>query len=258
MTRWYEMAEMTSREFATAQADVKIALVPVGATEQHGPNLALSTDYAIAHRLCQRLAEKIHPLAAVVPPIPFGISHHHSGFAGTITLSAETFTAIALDVARSLQANGINHLLFVNGHNGNTAILNVATTRIRYELGLQAATAFWFQQASDRVKAHAKTPRFGHACEVETSVLMALRPDLVRTEALEAGDMIDSPLKLAFNNEPFFLQVPVPFHEQTRNGAFGDARLATAEAGEDIVETAIERMSDFVQAFIAYPPAKAG
>jgi creatinine amidohydrolase len=108
------------------------------------------------------------------------------------------------------------------------------------------------------VKAHAKTPRFGHACEVETSVLMALRPDLVRTDALEAGDMIDSPLKLAFNNEPFFLQVPVPFHEQTRNGAFGDARLATAEAGEDIVETAIERMSEFVQAFIAYPPATAG
>jgi creatinine amidohydrolase len=251
MASWHEMAEMTSREFGEAKPEIRIALIPVGATEQHGPNLALATDYVIAHRLCQRLAERLHPRAVVVPPIPFGISHHHTGFPGTVTISAETFLALMFDVARSLKANGIRHLLFVNGHNGNNAILNVATTKIRYELEVEAATAFWFQQAADRVKAHARTPRYGHACEIESSVLMALAPDLVRQDALEAGDMIESPLKLAFNNQPFFLQVPVPFHEQTRNGAFGDARLATPEIGEDIVRVAVERMAEFAEAFIA-------
>jgi creatinine amidohydrolase len=251
MMRWFELAEMTSPEFAAVKSSIRVALIPVGATEQHGPNSALSTDYAIAQRLCERLAEKLHPNAVVVPPIPFGISHHHMGFPGTITLSAETFIGLVFDIARSLKGNGIERLLFVNGHNGNTAILNVATTKIRYELGVEAATAFWFQQASDRVKAHARTKRFGHACEVETSVLLALAPELVRRDALEAGDMIDSPRRLAFNNEPFFLQLPIPFHEQTRNGVFGDARLATAEAGEDIVGAALERMADFVRAWSA-------
>lgn len=257
MPVWHEMSEMTSREFAVAMPDLRIALIPVGATEQHGPNLALSTDYVIAHRLCQKLAEVLHPAALVVPPLPFGLSQHHMGFPGTLTLSAETFVAVLLDIARSLKANGIEHLLFVNGHNGNTAVLNVATTKIRYEVGIRTATAFWFQQASDRVRVHARTTRFGHACEVETSVLMALAPELVAQDALEAGDMIDSPLKLAFNNEPFFLHVPIPFHEQTRNGVFGDARLATLEAGEDIVATAVERMSEFVRAFIDNKPSTA-
>jgi creatinine amidohydrolase len=248
---WHEMSEMTSHEFGAAKGEIRLALVPVGATEQHGPNCGLGTDWVIAQALCWRLAERLHPRAVVLPPIPFGISHHHTGFAGTITLEPDTFVGLMLDVARSLKANGIRHAIFVNGHNGNNAILGVATTRIRYELEVKAATAFWFQQAADRVKAHARTPRYGHACEIETSVLWALAPNMVRREALEAGDMIDSPLRLAFNNEPFFLQVPVPFHEQTRNGVFGDARLASPEIGEDIVGTAVRRMAEFAEAFIA-------
>jgi len=245
------MSEMTSREFGAAKGEIRLALVPVGATEQHGPNCGLGTDWVIAQALCRRLAGRLHPRAVGLPPIPFGISHHHTGFPGTVTLEPKTFVALVLDVARSLKSNGIGHAIFVNGHNGNNAILNVATTRVRYELGVKAATAFWFQQAADRVKAHARTPRYGHACEIETSVLWALAPDMVRREALEAGDMIDSPLRLAFNNEPFFLQVPVPFHEQTRNGVFGDARLASPEIGEDIVGGGVQRVGAVAVGFAA-------
>jgi len=248
---WYEMGEMTSVEFREAMKTVRLALIPVGATEQHGPNLGLATDYVVGYRLAQRIAARMHPRAVVVPPLPFGISYHHTGFAGTITLTAESFIAVCTDIAKSLKSNGINHVLFVNGHNGNTAILNVVTTKLHYELGIRAATSFYFQQAADRVKAHAKTPRFGHACEVETSVVMALAPELVRKEALQPGDMIDTGLKYAFNNQPFFLQVPVPFHEQTRNGAFGDARLANVEAGNDIVDTAVNRTLEFLEGFLA-------
>jgi creatinine amidohydrolase len=149
-----------------------------------------------------------------------------------------------------LKRNGINHVLFVNGHNGNTAVLNVVTTKLQYEEGMRAATSFYFGQAADRIKAHAKTVRYGHACEIETSVLMALTPDLVRREALEPGDMIPTERKFAFNNQPFALQVPVPFHEQTKNGVFGDARLASAEIGEDIVKTALERTIEFIDGFV--------
>jgi creatinine amidohydrolase len=250
MSDWYELSEMTSPEFKAALEHINLALVPVGATEQHGPNLALATDYIAAHRLAQRLAARLHPLAIVVPPIPFGFSHHHTGFAGTITLSPETFMAVCFETAKSLRRDGIRHVLFVNGHNGNNAILNVVTNKIRYELEMEAATSFYFAQAADRVKEHAKTPRFGHACEIETSVLMELAPELVRREALAPGDMVPNEMRFAFNNQPFALQTSVPFDQQTRNGAFGDARLADPAIGKDIVETALKRTVEFVETFV--------
>ncbi|MEI8146628.1 MAG: creatininase family protein, partial [Alphaproteobacteria bacterium] len=128
--------------------------------------------------------------------------------------------------------------------------LGVAATRILYATGVKTAVSFYFQQAADRVKAHGKTPRFGHACEIETSVALALAPEIVRRDALEPGDMIDLDLPLGTNEQPFFLQVPIPFKEQTRNGVFGDARLATLEVGEDIIATAIGRTATFARAFL--------
>lgn len=250
MSQWHEMSRMTSVEFREALPGIEIALMPVGATEQHGPNLALATDYVVAHRYAQMLAARLHPKAVVVPPIPFGVSGHHTGFAGTITLSPETFAAVCMDTARSLARDGIRHILLVNGHNGNMGALNVIATRMRYELDVKAAVSFYFAQAADRVKAHGKTKRYGHACEIETSVLLHLAPELVRREALEPGDMIGQDRLLHFNNQPFALTVPIPFHEQTRNGVFGDARLATEEIGRDVVETALERTVGFVESFL--------
>ncbi len=250
MSEWYELSEMTSVEFAEASKKIRVALVPVGATEQHGPNLAMGTDYVIAHRFCQRIAAAIHPKAVVVPPIPLGLSYHHMGFPGTLSFSPETFSAVCFDIAKSLKHQGIDHVVFVNGHNGNTALLNVAVTKIRYDLDMRAAVAFWFQQASDIVREAGQTERFGHACEVETSVLMALQGDMVREDALEPGDMKPVKLKHAFNNQPFFHTVPVPFHEQTGNGVFGDARLANKETGERMVAAAVERTTAFIETFI--------
>jgi creatinine amidohydrolase len=253
VTQWHEMATMTSVELKAALPEIELALLPVGATEQHGANLALGTDYVAAHRIAQRIAARVHPRALVVPPIPFGLSHHHTGFTGTITLSPETFSDVCVETARSLARDGLRHLLLVNGHNGNMGVLNVAATRIRYEVGIECAVAFYFAQAADRVRQHGKTPRYGHACEIETSVLLYLAPELVRKEALEPGEMIDQDRALHFNNQPFALQVPIPFDRQTRNGVFGDARLADVEIGRDIVETAIERTLTFIESFLREP-----
>jgi creatinine amidohydrolase len=155
-----------------------------------------------------------------------------------------------MDVARSLKRNGVRHLLFVNGHNGNNSILNVIANKIYCELELAAAVSFYFAQAADRVKAHSQTRRNGHACEIETSVVLYLAPQLVRTESLAAGEMFPTERRYAFNNQPFALQVPMAFDKQTQNGAFGDARLADAEIGRNVVEAAITRTLEFVEAFI--------
>ncbi len=246
MTDVLEMARMTSPELAAAAKDIEVALQPIGATEQHGPNLALGTDFVAAERIARRVAGRLGGRALLLPVLPYGVSPHHMGFPGTITLDPETVIRLCFEVARSLERQGIKAIVFVNGHNGNTAVLQVAATRIRYELGVRAAVAFYFAQASDRVRAHGRTPRFGHACEVETSVLMHLDRDYVRSDALAPGDMRDTGLVHGFNNDPFALQVPVPFDRQTANGAFGDARLASVEAGRDIVEAAVARTVAFI------------
>ena len=104
------------------------------------------------------------------------------------------------------------------------------------------------------MKAHARTERYGHACEIESSVLMALAPALVRTDAFEPGRMIETGLEVGMPNTPFAVQIAMPFDEQTENGVFGDARLADVAIGEDIVETALQRTEAFARSWLARPP----
>lgn len=251
----HELATMTSREFERALPEIGLAILPTGAIEQHGPNLALSTDIATASGIARRLAEQLYPQAVLLPGVPYGLSYHHMAFPGTITFSPETFIAALVDVARSLKRNGVLRLLFVNGHAGNMAVLNVASQKARYEVGVEAAVSFYFVQAADRMQAHARHERFGHACEVEGSVLMALDPDLVRTAALEPGQMVESGLEYGMPHQRFAVQMAMPFEEQTQNGVFGDARDATPAIGEDIVGTAVERTVAFARSWLERPLA---
>lgn len=251
MSHWYELADMTSPEFGEALSQIRLALQPIGATEQHGPNLAMGTDFRSAQAIARRLAEQVHPRALVLPPLPYGISHHHMDFPGSITLTAESLLALLFDVAKSVKHHGLTHLLFINGHGGNNAILEVAGNKIRYELGVRTATMFYFKQASDAVSERARTDLHGHACEIETSVMLYLVPELVRQDQLAEGDIIESDRRYADKRSPFSLQEARPFAVQTRNGVLGDARLASQEAGEAIVVTALARAKDFVDGFLA-------
>jgi creatinine amidohydrolase len=97
------LAKMTSPEVAEALAGAEVALIPVGATEQHGPNMSLETDTAVAYQLALHIAAALHPRAVVTPPLPYGVSYHHMSFPGTMTLSSETFQAVVLEVVESLR-----------------------------------------------------------------------------------------------------------------------------------------------------------
>lgn len=253
MNHDHDLGSKTTVELAERLRNVQLALIPVGATEQHGPNLGLAADYRIAEEISHRVANRLDGRAFVVPPLPYGLSAHHMAFPGTISISADAFQAVLLDVVQSLAAHGIRHFLFVNGHMGNQNVLAVLTSRIRFELGHHAASAFYMTQARDAIARHTRTDRWGHACEIETSVALALVPELVRTEALEPGDLIEDYGAFEDNYQPHALQVPKSFAERTRNGAFGDATQATREAGDDIVATATERIVAFAMDFLAKP-----
>lgn len=247
-----DLALRTTPDLEAGEAPT-VALLPVGATEQHGPNLAIGTDTRAAEQIARLLAARLGPRALVLPALPYGLSAHHMGFRGTLSIGPDAMLAVLRDLARTAHRQGFRLLMFVNGHNGNTAILNVAANAIRYEVGIETASMFYFKQAADVVREAGRTPRFGHACEVETSVMLYLDESYVRRDALVPGDMIPNDRRHADNSDPFALYAPVPFDRQTRNGAFGDATYADVETGRRIVDTAIDRTVDFVDTFLAEP-----
>lgn len=249
----HRIDRMTTVQAAEAMRTATVGLVPVGATEQHGPNLVTGIDWFVAEAIADRVAADIDPAAVVVPPLPFGLSGHHLDFAGTLHISAATFSAVCKDVAVSLARHGITKLLFINGHRGNENVLGVLVTELTYDLGIEAASAFWMNQASDAVARHRKTERWGHACEIETSLALAIDPGYVG-DTLEPAALIEDYGAFEDNYAAHAVTTARTFASRTRNGVFGDATQATREAGEDILNTAVERTAAFAREFAQRPP----
>jgi creatinine amidohydrolase len=245
------LARMTSPEASEALASAEVALLAVGATEQHGPNMTLETDTAVAYQLALRIATTLYPRAVVAPPLPYGVSYHHMKFPGTMTLSPETFQAVVLEVVNSLRQHGIERFFIVDGHAGNQGALDVLMTKLRFQMGLRAAYLFYFTLVDDVIREGVKTERWGHACEVETSMGLALQPDIVRGEALELGKVRSTALPYSNTVGPLKLGVPLSFDEITENGALGDARLASEAFGQELADAVVSRSVEFLERFLA-------
>ena len=246
----YVLTQMTWPEVRDALKTVRLAIIPTGSCEQHGPNMTLETDAAIAYALAERLTEQLHPKALLAPVLPWGVSPHHMSFPGTITLRPGTFDAILWDVVVSLKQHGLNHFFLVNGHGGNVASLEVLIASLRDKLGVQVAAMMYMRLAADLIKAGAQTSLYGHACEVEASVGLYLAPHSVRDDRVK-GETVPYPHPHTDLYAVGRLSYPFRFDELTRNGALGDARLATYGFGEQIVTTTLTRAVEFLESFIA-------
>lgn len=253
MSTEHRLDRMTTVEAGEALSRARVALIPVGATEQHGPNLTMGVDWRVAEEISSRVATAVSPDAVVVPPLPFGLSGHHLGYPGTLHVSARTFLAVMHDLATSLQRHGIEKIVFVNGHRGNENVLGVLVAELTYDRGIEAASAFWMTQASDVVAEHRQTTRWGHGCEIETSVALELDADMV-AQQVEPGDLVEEYGAYEDNYRPHALVTARSFASRTVNGVFGDARLASQEAGLAIVEAAVTRTADFVREFARREP----
>lgn len=242
----YVLEEMTSPEVRDALGEVKLAILPVGSCEQHGPHLALSTDIAASEVFARRLTEQVHPLALLAPPLKFGLSSHHLPFPGTLTLRPETFEAVLMEVAESLRQHGILRLFVVNGHGGNQNALGVVSARMRRDLGMRMAYCIWPMIGAGAVADEVKGRKVGHACVFETSLMMHLRPDLVREDRLAEGE-VQPPL---YGDAPAFgIDGFVYWNEITANGALEGAPEARPELGEKITKAALEGATVFVRRF---------
>ncbi|MDI5935896.1 creatininase family protein [Halomonas kalidii] len=253
--QYYDLTEMTWPEVEEALTTVRMAIVPVGAHEQHGPHMNESCDAVLATEMAKRLAAVLHPQVVVTPTVNMGVSPHHLNFPGTISLRPETLLAVLRDMVTSLQRHGIDKVLFLNSHGGNQGTLGLACASFAQELGIECYYAKTTVAAKNALKEHIHSPLYGHSCEREVSEAYYLAPYLVRPERLVKGDIVDGGrwegLRPGSPIQGFYR-----YEEMTRNGCIGDATKASYEIGEAIVEEALAGLAAAVRALLTEPAAR--
>ena len=224
------LAELTWPQVAQAVAEgATTVILPLGATEQHGPHLPLGTDTLRAEALAARLAERLPALVA--PALPVGCSDEHEGFAGLLSLEAETLAAVIVDCARRMAGWGARRVVVLSAHGGNGRALALAESRLRREL---PALAVWIPDAGAlcglAVREVAAADGISieavglHAGEGETSELLHLAPDLVRMDRAipgYTGDMDEGLTRLVATGTRML----------NADGVVGDPRAADAGRG---------------------------
>ena len=174
-----------TREDARAVAPGAIALLPTGATEQHGPHLPTGTDNLAVERIARDAAAIAaeHVPVVVTPTLPFGSSHHHLPFGGTMSIGTETYCRVVADLAESLILGGFRRVFILNGHGGNHEIVQLVARDLALKHDAHLAAASYWQVAWESLLAADATALGrlpGHAGAFETSLVLALRPDLIR------------------------------------------------------------------------------
>jgi creatinine amidohydrolase len=232
-TAWNRLSAPALRSLAAADA---IVLLPVASTEQHGPHLATGVDDFLCGEVCRRTAAIVAASQPIVvaPTVWFGLADHHVAFGGTFSISLPTYHAVLRDLCRSILQAGFKRIALVNGHGGNIQALAAFTGELTRELGAPIATTTYFMEALDEAKAILEDQKaLMHACEAETSMMMAAHPDLVdRARLSEAhGPAFD----IASSLQPSLKRFRT-FAELTPSGVAGDARKASAKKGERLFE----------------------
>lgn len=244
-------AELTSKQLDGLSRD-SVCVLPLGATEQHGPHLPLATDQIIADGIAARLDAACDGRLLVLPGLPATCSAHHMAFAGSLSLDHETFSQVVLQLVRSAAHHGFSRFFLLNAHGGNISIGGVITEKLSAQLPhVELVFGTWFRMAGERLRhlVEGEYPAVGHACEFETSLVLTFRPELVdRASIADDGVAPSSPLlqfDLLSGGQP---TRSLPFDRLTSNGVWGKPTKATAEKGEAILSITIPLIVDVLRA----------
>ena len=236
---WSSLTTRQIREWASRPEAVVV--LPIGAIEQHGAHLPVDVDVHIATELALRAA-RTDGGALVAPALAFGLSASHRRFPGTLSLRTETMLAVVHDLLTSIVGSGFRRILLLNGHNGNAAILGQVAIDVGLETGAEVYSVAYFDLAAETYRSLRATADggSGHACEFETSIQLALRPDAVGDERdvhyvqpTVAGSFADI-VRRGFVARANDLARNYP------TGVMGDPSAATSELGEALVEAAVQ------------------
>src|SRR3954453_3287258 len=245
---WARMTAPDLREIAARKG--ALAILPAGSLEQHGPHLPVITDTASASAAsiaaARLVVEGPDPVpVAVLPGLWLGLSEHHLPFGGTISVDYAAYRAILESIVRSLRASGFARLLIVNGHGGNIDPLAVASRElaVAYDFPIVATTP-WFLAPAKIAAIFESDTAPKHACEGETSVMMAIAKDSVKAHKLdEAMQQAPAPVHAPAGFSRFY-----SFSERAPvTGTWGDPRTATAEKGARFLAVQAEALAEAIR-----------
>lgn len=237
------LANLVSPRTGELLRTVEMVLIPVGAHEQHGPALPVSTDTLTAQVLCSLVGTLIGPRIAIAPAIPWGVSWHHQGLPGTISLREETLIALIFDQVESLYRQGVKRVLLINTHGGNNAALTIAAERAKRELDIPlVAPVFGYSLIAHAADDILGSDAIGHAGGDEASAILAIRPDLVDRDRLENPVVSEDLRRRATILRAAGGSLPVMMHRTSPSGATGDASGASADAGNAILGQAASQL----------------
>lgn len=252
-------ADLTWQDFRALDHARTVAVLPVGAIEQHGPHLPLCVDTAINEGIMRKalalLPEDQHVL--VLPTQAVGKSDEHLAYPGTLTLPYDVLTAAWFALGACVKRAGIERLVIFNAHGGQPQIAEIVARRLRVEHAMLVASCSWFRLGyPEGLFASDETQHGIHAGAIETAMMRHLHPDAVR-EAL-ADNFPSAGRRLAEHGQRYVLPTgPVAFGWQAQDlhpsGACGDARVGDAEAGARLVQHAAHGLLDVLREVAAMP-----
>lgn len=242
--------QLTSGQLEELDRNIPVLMV-LSATEQHGPHLPLATDRLIGEFFSHRLQEAVFDRLLILPPVAVGCSDHHMDFAGTLSLSHESFRRQVRDIIGSVIRHGFRKILLLNSHGGNQAIGQVLLEQLGYENpGAHVAMVTWWRIAAEQLFGITETGPggVGHAGEFETSLMLLIAPELVVKERFypkgnrptfpwAEGDMLRGAGASYFRN----------MKAMTMNGVFGEPAAASKEKGQQIADAVVAALSRIVE-----------
>jgi creatinine amidohydrolase len=253
--------EMTTEDFRDPQVAGWIAVLPVAAIEQHGPHLPLATDRIIAEGYLARtiaLLPEYIP-ATFLPIAVVGKSDEHISAPGTLTHAWDTLVRAWTEIGDAVARAGVRKLVIINSHGGNVPIIDIVTRELRLKHDMLAVGTNWSRFGYPDGLYEARERRYGiHGGDIETSLMLALRPDLVRIDKVADFRSAQEGFDAEFRHLRAYGPVQFGWKAEDLNpaGALGDARLATADKGAASLDHGAHAFVDLLDDVHRFDPAR--
>ncbi len=241
--------DMTWPRLRQVPREKTLVLAPIAACEQHSRHLPTYTDTILVTAVAEGVEQRLPERMLLLPTLWFGASGHHLRFGATLSAEVDTHVTMLCDLLTPLLGDGHQRIMILNGHGGNIDTMHMALRRLQTTwTDRQLTAASYWEIAEKELAALAEGPRktMGHACEFETSMILALRPELVRREEIQDDPPPDEPALRG-------LYLAEDMKQRTQRGAVGYPVRATPEKGTAFLKVAISRTIEVVQALLERP-----
>jgi creatinine amidohydrolase len=248
---WPEVAEVSEED--------RVCVIPVATLEDHGHHLPIDADLRIVSEICRRAAEEAPDETVLLPAIPHGYSPHHMDFPGPITIGWDTFTRYLVDVGTSLAQHGFRRILYLNGHGSNQNLVETAARLVTVEHPQVISAAAFYLSSPDALRAidevrDSERGGMAHACELETSIYLAIEPDAVDMELAVDERSYPEGQHAWLDWTDGSLKVMPWWSSFSKTGVQGTPSLATAEKGKALLDAAVRECVEYVRELLARPP----